>query len=76
MPTWKAILATVAWLLVAIFIGVVTAIVVTEILRAFGLVTSGESSYRVSMSVVWFVSTAVVFLLPFVFRNRFVEARE
>ena len=73
MPTWKAVLATIAWLLVAIFVGVVTAIVVTEILRAFGVVTSGESSYRVSMSVVWFLATAVVFLIPFVFRSRFVE---
>ncbi|MGI9642812.1 MAG: hypothetical protein ACR2N9_08515 [Acidimicrobiia bacterium] len=72
MPTWKIILMLVAWAFVAAFIGVVTAIVGTEILRLIGVVDSNDDSYQISINVIWAVVFVVVLAVPFVFRSRFV----
>ncbi len=72
MPTWKIILMLVAWAFVAAFIGVVTAIVGTEILRLIGVVDGNDDSYQISINVIWAVVFVVVLAVPFVFRARFV----
>ncbi|MGI9528583.1 MAG: hypothetical protein ACR2NG_02645, partial [Acidimicrobiia bacterium] len=62
----------VAWAFVAAFIGVVTAIVGTEVLRVIGVVDSNNDSYQISINVIWAVVFVVVLAVPFVFRARFV----
>ena len=62
-----------AWLFVAAFIGVVTAIVLTELLRVIGLVDSGEESYQRAINVTWLVVFVAVAGVPWVFRNRFTD---
>ena len=64
-----------AWLFVAAFIGVVTAIVVTELLRVLGVVDSGEDSYQRAINVIWLVVFVAVAAIPFVFRHRFADRR-
>ena len=72
MPTWKIIFMLVAWVFVAAFIGVVAAIVGTEILRLIGVVDDNTDSYQISINVMWAVVFVVVLAVPFVFRSRFV----
>lgn len=71
MPTWKLILAGVAWVLASVFVAVVAAIVVTEVLRFVGFVVSGESSYAVSLNVTFLIVFFGVASVPIVFRRRF-----
>lgn len=71
MPTWKLILAAIGWVLASVFTAVVTAILVTEVLRAVGVVSTGESSYTVSLNATFLVVFLVVVSVPFVFRRRF-----
>ena len=71
MPTWKLILLFVAWVFASVMIAVVTAILATEILRAVGIVESGESSYTVALNAVFGVVLVVLVAVPFVFRRRF-----
>jgi hypothetical protein len=61
------------WLFVAAFTGVVTAIVLTEVLRLSGVVEAGESSYQRAINVIWLVVFVAVAAVPFVFRKRFIE---
>lgn len=72
MPTWKIILMLIAWAFVAAFIGVVTAIVGTEILRLIGVVDDNNDSYQIAINVIWAVVFVAVLAVPFVFRGRFV----
>ncbi len=71
MSTARVIGLVVAWMLASIMIAVVTAIVATELLRLFGLVESGESSYSIAINVVFVVVLVALVVVPFVFRNRF-----
>ena len=73
LPTWKIILMLIAWAFVAAFMGVVTAIVGTEILRLIGVVDDNTNSYQISINVIWAVVFVVVLAVPFVFRNRFIS---
>lgn len=72
MPTWKIILMLIAWVFVAAFIGVVSAIVGTEILRLIGVVDDNNDSYQISINVIWALVFVAVVAVPFVFRGRFV----
>ncbi len=62
-----------AWVFVAAFLGVVTAIVGTELLRLVGVVEPGEASYQRSINVIWLIVFVAAVAVPFVFRRRFVE---
>ena len=73
LPTWKIILMLIAWAFVAAFMGVVTAIVGTEILRLIGVVDDNTNTYQISINVIWAVVFVVVLAVPFVFRNRFIS---
>lgn len=72
MATWKIILMLVAWAFVAAFIGVVTAIVGTEVLRLIGVVDDNTDSYQISINIIWAAVFVVVLAVPIVFRSRFV----
>ena len=71
MPTWKLLLMFVGWILASVMMAVVTAIVVTELLLLLGFVDQGESSYSVSLNVVFVVTLIALVAVPFVFRRRF-----
>ena len=69
----RILLLFVAWVFVAAFLGVVAAIVGTELLRLAGVVESGEESYQRSINVIWLIVFVSAVAVPFVFRKRFVE---
>jgi hypothetical protein len=71
MPTWKIVLLLIAWVTVAAFMGVVAAIVGTEILGLFGIVESGEDSYQTSINIIWVIVFIIVLVIPLVYRKRF-----
>ena len=71
MPTWKLLLLFAGWILASVMIAVVTAIVITEVLAVVGVVESGESSYSISLNVVFLVTLLALVAVPFVFRRRF-----
>jgi hypothetical protein len=71
MSTARIIGLLIAWVLASVMIAVVTAIVATEVLRLFGLIEIGESTYAIALNVVFVVVLVVLVAVPFVFRNRF-----
>lgn len=71
MSTARVIGLLIAWTLASIMIAVVTAIVVTEVLRLLGLVETGESSYSIAINTVFVIVLVVLVAVPFVFRKRF-----
>jgi len=73
MSTGKLILFIVGWTLASMAIGVVTAIVGTEVLRAVGIVETGTPGYNLSLNIITFATFVVLVSVPFVFRKRFVS---
>jgi len=71
MSTAKLLLMVLAWVLASVMISVATAVVVTEIFRAVGLVESGATSYTVSINAVFVIVLGALLAVPFVFRRRF-----
>jgi hypothetical protein len=71
VPTPKVIAMFVAWVLASVMMAVVTAIIVTEILRAIGIVDSGSSSYSIAINLTFVLVFAALVAVPFVFRRRF-----
>jgi hypothetical protein len=63
----------IAWVLAAIAIAVVTAIVLTEFLDVVGVVESGEPSYSWTINGVALGVFVALVAVPFAFRKRFVE---
>ncbi|MFV2001341.1 MAG: hypothetical protein ACC654_13340 [Acidimicrobiia bacterium] len=74
MSGFKLGVFAVAWVLASLTIGVVTAIMATEVFSWLGIVESGESSYAVSLNVIALVVFLVLIAVPFAFRKRFVDA--
>ena len=71
MATWKIVAMGVVWLFTSAFIAVVTAAVLTELLRLVGLVTAGESSFQIALNVIFLVVFVTLIAIPYVFRDRF-----
>lgn len=71
MSNSKLIWYSIGWFLASVMIGVVTSIVVTEMLSLTPWVETGESSYRVTLNVVFLLVVVVLVAVPFVFRDRF-----
>ena len=67
----KLIGLLVAWVLAAVAIAVVVAIVLTELLRLTPLVESGESSYAIALNGIVAVVFVGLVAVPIVFRRRF-----
>ena len=63
----------IAWALASIAIAYVAAILGTELLDVVGIVESGESSYTIAINAILLVVFVGLVLVPFVFRNRFVD---
>jgi len=63
----------IAWALASIAIAYVAAILGTELLDVVGVVESGESSYTIAINAILLVVFVGLVLVPFVFRNRFVD---
>ncbi|MCL1595551.1 MAG: hypothetical protein M3132_14480 [Actinomycetia bacterium] len=73
MSTSKLILFGIAWVLAALTIGVVTAIVATELLSVLGIVESGQPSYDISLNTITIVVFLALLAVPVVFRKRFAD---
>lgn len=76
MSTGKLITLSVAWVLASLTMGVVVAVLVTEILRLVGIVETGSPGYATSLNVVTFGTFAVLLGVPFVFRKRFIGTED
>ncbi len=76
MSTPKLILLGIAWVLAALTIGVVTAIVATELLLLVGIVQSGQSSYAISLNTITLVVFLALVAVPIAFRSRFTDVGE
>ena len=61
----------VAWVLASITIGVVTGVLVTEVLVLVGLVDAGSTEYSVSLNIISLSLFVVVGSVPLLFRGRF-----
>ena len=73
MGTLKLVGLGIAWALASIAIALVAAILGTELLDVVGIVESGESSYTIAINAILLVVFVGLVLVPFVFRNRFVD---
>ena len=73
MGTLKLVGLGIAWALASIAIAYVAAILGTELLDVVGVVESGESSYTIAINAILLVVFVGLVLVPFVFRNRFVD---
>ncbi len=73
MGTLKLVGLGIAWALASIAIAYVAAILGTELLDVVGIVESGESSYTIAINAILLVVFVGLILVPFVFRNRFVD---
>ncbi len=71
MPTRRLIAFIIGWFFASVAIGVVTAIVGTEILRLLGLFNTGDAGYRASLNIITFGTFAALVAVPIVFRGRF-----
>jgi membrane-anchored glycerophosphoryl diester phosphodiesterase (GDPDase) len=71
MSTGKLIVLVVAWVLASITIGVVTGVLLTEILVLIGLVDAGSTEYSVILNIISLSVFVVVGSVPLVFRKRF-----
>jgi len=71
MSTLKLLGLGIAWVLTAIAIAVVFAIVLTELLGAIGVVESGRSSYSWAINGIALFVFVVLVALPFLLRDRF-----
>jgi len=71
MSTGKLILLSIAWVLASLTMGVVVAVIVTEVLRLAGIVETGSPGYSLSLNIVTFSVFVVLVAVPFVFRKRF-----
>lgn len=63
----------VGWTLASMAIGVVTAIVGTEVLRVVGIVETGTPGYNLSLNIITFTTFVVLVAVPFIFRKRFMS---
>lgn len=63
----------VSWVLAALAVAVVTAIVFAELLRFFGVTQEGASSYAVVLNGVAALVFVALVSVPFVFRGRFTD---
>ena len=61
---------SIGWFLASVMIAVVGAIVVTEILSVTPLVDTGESSYRLTLNLVFLIVLIGLIAVPFVFKER------
>ncbi len=73
MSTVKLVALGVAWVLAALAVAVVTAIVLTELLRVVGVVDGGGSSYAIALNGVAVVVFVVLVSVPILFRKRFTD---
>ncbi|MDK1010698.1 MAG: hypothetical protein QGM46_07610 [Actinomycetota bacterium] len=73
MSTVKLVALGVAWVLAALAVAVVTAIVLTELLRVVGVVEAGGSSYAIALNGVAVVVFVVLVSVPILFRKRFTD---
>jgi hypothetical protein len=71
MSTGKLIVLTVTWILASITIGVVTGVLLTEILVLIGIVDTGSTEYGISLNIIALSVFVVVVVVPLVFRKRF-----
>jgi hypothetical protein len=71
MSTGKLIVLTVTWVLASITIGVVTGVLLTEILVLIGIVDTGSTEYGISLNIIALSVFVVVVVVPLVFRKRF-----
>lgn len=69
-------LLAVGWVFASLTIGVVAAIIVTELLALLGWVESGQSSYTLSLNLITLLVFASLVSLPVVFRKRFADGGE
>lgn len=63
----------IAWVLAAVAIAVVTAIVVTELLDVVGAVESGQASYDRAINGIALIVFVALVSVPVVFRRRFTD---
>ncbi len=75
MSTAKLVGLFAVWVLASVMIAVVAAIVLTEVLRLVGVVEVGETSYAVSINVVFVIVFVGLVAVPFVLRSRFEDLR-
>lgn len=73
MSTVKLVVLGVAWVLAALAVAVVTAIVLTELLRVVGVVEAGGSSYAIALNGSAVVVFVVLVSVPILFRKRFTD---
>ena len=71
MSNSRLIWYSIGWFLASVMIAVVGAIVVTEILSVTPLVDTGESSYRLTLNLVFLIVLIGLIAVPFVFKERF-----
>ncbi|MDK1017781.1 MAG: hypothetical protein QGD89_00015 [Actinomycetota bacterium] len=76
MSTWKLVALLVAWTFTALAIGVVTAIVLTEMLRLVGVVRVGHSSYSIALNTIALGVFVVLVAVPLLFRERFANRED
>lgn len=70
----KLVLFSVAWILAAVSIAVVAAIVFTELLDVIGIVESGQQSYTRVINTIALVVFIALLAVPVVLRSRFSDA--
>jgi len=73
MSVPKLVGLLIAWVLAAIAIAVVTAIVVTELLDVVGAVESGQTSYDWTINGIALIVFVALVSVPVVFRKRFTD---
>jgi hypothetical protein len=73
MSAWKLVALMIGWVLAAVAIAVVTAILLTELLVLIGVVDWGTPSYSWAINGLALVVFIPLVLVPVIFRKRFVE---
>jgi heme exporter protein D len=73
MSTLKLVGLFAAWVLAAVAIAVVAAIVLTEFLDLIGVVESGQPSYSWAINGIALVVFVALVAVPVVFRGRFID---
>ena len=71
MSNSRLIWYSIGWVLASVMVAVVAAIVLTEVLSLTPWVETGESSYNLTLNVVFLVVLVGLVAVPFVFRERF-----
>ena len=73
MSAWKLVALMIGWVLAAIAIAIVTAILLTEVLVLIGIVDGGTPSYSLALNGLALVVFIPLVLVPIIFRKRFVD---